>query len=56
MKTESIYSDLTYGYFLYNIPQMLELNEYVGKTHNLLSANDLTIKLQKGLNSRAVTT
>ena len=43
------YSDLTYGYFLYNIPQMLELNEYVGKTHNLLSANDLTLKLAKGL-------
>ena len=43
------YSDLTYGYFLYNIPQMLELNEYTGKTHNLLSANDLTLKLAKGL-------
>lgn len=43
------YSDLTYGYFLYNIPQMLELNEYTGKTHNLLSANDLTVKLAQGL-------
>lgn len=43
------YSDLAYGYFLYNIPQMLELNEYTGKTHNLLSANDLTFKIYKGL-------
>lgn len=43
------YSDLQYGYFLYNIPQMLELNEYTGKTSNLLSANDLTMKLLRGL-------
>ncbi len=43
------YSDLKYGYFLYNIPQMLELNEYTGKTNNLLSANDLTFKIIKGL-------
>ena len=43
------YSDLQYGYFLYNIPQMLELNEYIGKTNNLISANDLTFKILKGL-------
>lgn len=42
-------SDLPYGYYLYNIPQMLELNEFEGKTSNLLSSNDLTFKIIKGL-------
>ncbi len=41
--------DLPYGYPLYNIPQMLELNEYNGKISNLISSNDLTIKFMEGL-------
>lgn len=42
-------SDLAYGYYLYNIPQMLELNEYKGTTSNLQSANDLTFRIINGL-------
>ena len=42
-------SDLAYGYYMYNIPQMMELNEYSGKSSNLLSSNDLTFKIIKGL-------
>ncbi|HNY06234.1 MAG TPA: TonB-dependent receptor [Candidatus Egerieousia sp.] len=45
----SYLTDLAYGYYLYNIPQMMELNEYSGKSSNLLSANDLTFKIIKGL-------
>ncbi len=41
--------DLPFGYYQYNIPQMLELNEYTGKTNNLLSVNDLTFNLAKNL-------
>lgn len=43
------YQDLPYGYYQYNIPQMLELNQYKGKTSNLISANDLTFKIIDGL-------
>jgi TonB-linked SusC/RagA family outer membrane protein len=41
--------DLPYGYPLYNIPQMLELNEYNAKVNNLISSNDLTFKFMEGL-------
>ena len=41
--------DLPYGYPLYNIPQMLELNEYNAKVNNLISSNDLTVKFMEGL-------
>jgi TonB-linked SusC/RagA family outer membrane protein len=41
--------DLPYGYYMYNVPQMMELNEYSGKSSNLLSANDLTFKIIPGL-------
>lgn len=41
--------DLPYGYPLYNIPQMLELNEYNAKVNNLISSNDLTFKFIEGL-------
>lgn len=43
------YADLPYGYYLYNIPQMLELNEYTGKTYNLTTSNALTFNLAPGL-------
>lgn len=41
--------DLPFGYYQYNIPQMLELNEYTGKTSNLLTVNDLTFHLTDDL-------
>ncbi len=41
--------DLPYGYPLYNIPQMLELNEYNAKVSNLITSNDLTVKFMEGL-------
>lgn len=43
------YADLPYGYYQYNIPQMLELNEYTGKTYNLTSSNALTFDILPGL-------
>ena len=41
--------DLPFGYYQYNVPQMLELNEYTGKTNNLLSVNDFTFHLANDL-------
>lgn len=43
------YADLPYGYYEYNIPQMLEMNEYTGKTYNFTTANSLTFDLLPGL-------
>lgn len=48
-KDGNYYRDLPYGYYQYNIPQMLELNEYTGKTYNFTSANSLTFDLAPGL-------
>lgn len=41
--------DLPYGYYQYNVPQQLMLNEYTGKITTLLSSNDLTFKILPGL-------
>lgn len=41
--------DLPYGYYQYNVPQQLMLNEYTGKISTLLSSNDLTFKILPGL-------
>lgn len=45
--------DLPYGYYEHNVPQVLELNEYTGKTNNLLTVNDLTFHITKELDFKS---
>lgn len=42
-------SSLPYGYYQHNAVQMLNLNEYSGKTNKLITANSLDFKVIKGL-------
>lgn len=41
--------DLPYGYYQHNSLQMLNLNEYSGKTSKLITANSLDFKILEGL-------
>lgn len=41
--------DLPYGYYQHNSLQMLNLNEYSGRTSKLITANSLDLKILEGL-------